>query len=275
MNLSGLSFDALPTISLPFRFFITSAIFAILAGIFVLIAGEGLLSSRWHPKMLALTHLVVLGIISMMMVGAILQIMPVVGGTGIPQVNFVAKSTHALLIIGTLLLVVSFIFPMVWLKWLSIMFLATAFGILLFSLAVALSKKLSQGATIVAIRFAVFALLLTVILGILIQTAKTGALFFFADKSFTNLHAIMGTAGWMGLLIVGVSFQVIPMFHVTPNFPKQLTKILPWGILFILMFLFVAVLIDRSFNYSAAKTNTYVLIAMLALIFSYFSMQRV
>ena len=253
MNLSGLSFDALPTISLPFRFFITSAIFAILAGIFVLIAGEGLLSSRWQPTMLALTHLVVLGIISMMMVGAILQIMPVVGGTGIPQVNFVAKSTHALLIIGTLLLVVSFIFPMVWLKWLSIMFLATAFGILLFSLAVALSKKLSQGATIVAIRFAVFALLLTVILGILIQTAKTGALFFFADKSFTNLHAIMGTAGWMGLLIVGVSFQVIPMFHVTPNFPKQLTKILPWGILFILMFLFVAVLIDRSFNYSAAK----------------------
>ena len=122
MNLSGLSFDASPQINLPFRFFITSAILAILAGIFVLIAGEGLWSYRWHPQMLVLTHLVVLGIISMVMVGAILQIMGVVGGTVIPQVNFVAKSTHALLTIGTLLLVVSFIFPMVWLKWLSIMF---------------------------------------------------------------------------------------------------------------------------------------------------------
>ena len=88
---------------------------------------------------------------------------------------------------------------------------------------------MSQGATIVAIRFAVFALLLTVILGILIQTAKTGALFFFADKSFTNLHAIMGTAGWMGLLIVGVSFQVIPMFHVTPNFSKAANQNITLG----------------------------------------------
>jgi hypothetical protein len=40
------------------------------------------------------------------------------------------------------------------------------------------------------------------------------------------VHAAWGFAGWMLLLIMGVSFQVVPMFHVTPAFPPRLARLI-------------------------------------------------
>lgn len=37
----------------------------------------------------------------------------------------------------------------------------------------------------------------------------------------TRFHFSLGGLGWIGLLIVGVSLQVLPMFYVAPTFPKM------------------------------------------------------
>jgi hypothetical protein len=50
-------------------------------------------------------------------------------------------------------------------------------------------------------------------------------------------HLRFGLLGWVLLLIMGVSYQVIPMFHVTPNYPKTLTRLLPAGIFVALLLL--------------------------------------
>lgn len=42
---------------------------------------------RWSPATLALTHLITLGYLAMIMLGALLQILPVVLGVPVPQVR--------------------------------------------------------------------------------------------------------------------------------------------------------------------------------------------
>src|SRR5262249_9292716 len=48
--------------------------------------------------------------------------------------------------------------------------------------------------------------------------------------SMTDLHARWAGAGWVGLLIIGVSLQVIPMFQATALFPHWLARGLPWAL---------------------------------------------
>ncbi|MDO8305560.1 MAG: hypothetical protein Q7T06_07195, partial [Herminiimonas sp.] len=52
----------------------------------------------------------------------------------------------------------------------------------------------------------------------------------------TDLHVLWGLAGWVGLLTIGIAFQVVPMFQVTPLYPIDITRVLT-GALFMLLIL--------------------------------------
>ena len=41
------------------------------------------------------------------------------------------------------------------------------------------------------------------------------------------MHMLWGLIGWTYLLVMGVSFQIIPMFYVTRNYPEWLCRFLP------------------------------------------------
>lgn len=246
MNIKGLSFNALPPIDLPFRFFLSAPIFIILCAVLIFFSGETLWISRWQPSMLALTHGFTLGFITMVMMGALLQMLPVIGGIGIAKPRLIVLLSHSALVVGTLCLMVNFIFPSAVLMWLTLFSLPLGIGIYIAALAWALVKKLSQGDSIVGIRLAILSLFLTLLLSIIllgqslqIQVGSSLISSMFEGKSLTNSHAIFGLSGWGSLLIISVSFQVIPMFHVAPNFPKNISRYLPSGLFFILMFAIV------------------------------------
>ena len=40
-------------------------------------------------------------------------------------------------------------------------------------------------------------------------------------------HYSFGLYGWIALLIISISFQVIEMFYVTPSYPKLVSKFMP------------------------------------------------
>jgi len=51
---------------------------------------------------------------------------------------------------------------------------------------------------------------------------------YFPDfRSWTNIHLLWGIIGWAFLLVMAVSFQIIPMFYVTPDYPKWVSHFLP------------------------------------------------
>ncbi|KGJ98512.1 hypothetical protein [Thalassotalea sp. ND16A] len=238
MNLSGLNFSSLPAISIVYRFFICAVLFALVAAFLLAFSGPEVWQSRWHPHMLAITHCFTLGFITTVMMGAMLQILPVIGGIGIPKVKLVANTFLVLHVVGTACLIAGFISPLATLKVAAMIFLAMGFGVYLIALGWVLAKKLSQGSSIFAIRFAVLALLVTLVLGLLMLARNLGWQIIPFDKFITDLHAIWGIAGWIGLLLIAVSFQIIPMFHVAPEFNASIRRYLPMLILGLLLVLF-------------------------------------
>ena len=86
-----LSFDQAPPFAAPFRFFLTAPFFALFAGVLLAVLGPEAFSSRWTPGALALTHLLAIGFLLQVMLGAMIQILPVVAGANLFHPLVVAR----------------------------------------------------------------------------------------------------------------------------------------------------------------------------------------
>lgn len=232
----SLSFDQAPPLTIPLRYFLSAPLFSLAAAVLLLFHGTDALASRWSPFTLALTHLLTLGFLAMAMIGALLQILPVVAGVLIPWPDRTARGVHVLLTCGTTLLAAAFWWSQPVLFEVALLLLGGAFGWLLAACAIGfwLARRVVPTATVSAIRMAVCALLIAVTLGATLAGAFAWRLEL-PLMLLTELHVAWGLLGWVGLLIVGVAFQVIPMFQVTPHYPRPLARWLPLALFLLLM----------------------------------------
>jgi hypothetical protein len=222
LNTAGLSLDQAPPIRVPFAFFLAAPPFLVLAAALLLWHGEGVLLSRWSPSALALTHLVVLGFLTQVMCGALFQMLPVLAGARVPGATRLAPLIQGLLLTGTLALTAGFLWGGAF--WLLLGGGALVLGLLVFMTAAGFALLRAPGVarTARAMRLALLALFMTVLFGGLLLGALLGMrLEGFAY--WVDLHLAWGLLGWVGMLILGVGYQVVPMFHVTPAYPKWLT----------------------------------------------------
>ncbi|WP_317917561.1 hypothetical protein [Vibrio sp. MACH09] len=216
--MTGLNFDAIPELHVPLRFYLTAPLFAILASLLFIDQGSTIWLSRWLPASLAITHLFALGVMAMVMIGSLYQVMPVLCGAPIPTSKWSLLLIHAGLTAGTLLLCAGF------LGWISLMasfvVLAMSLGYFIVSILWVLIRNASGQQTRTPILMAVSALALLLVVGLLLLSSYLWGFQPTVGKSLTHLHASLGLFGWVLLLMMAVSFQVIPMFHVTPVFPR-------------------------------------------------------
>ena len=219
MRMTGLNFEAIPAISSPIRFYLTAPVFALLAAILFAMHGESLWLSRWMPVTLAVTHLIALGVMAMIMIGSLFQVMPVLCGAAIPISGWRLHLFHATLVAGVLTLAAAF------LGWLSFLLPFVLLGLSLgyFSLTLAwlLITQAKGEQTRLPILLAILALVALVLIGLVLLSGYLWGFIPAAGKVLTNLHAGIGSFGWIMLLVMAVSFQVIPMFHVTPSVSKR------------------------------------------------------
>ena len=223
MQTTGLSFDQAPPISVPFRFFLTVPLFIVAASALLLWAGPSALLERHNPVTLAIVHLFTLGVLSMTMCGALMQLLPVVAGVSIGKPRLVATLVHLNLCAGGLLLATGFLQGGGSAFLAASIFLGAGFGTFFVAVSAGLWRVAMRNATTLAITLAVLALLFTVVLGICLALLRGGlAMDFYAP--FAVLHPFWGLAGWVGLLLIGVAYQVVPMFQLTPNYPATMTR---------------------------------------------------
>ncbi|TFW01798.1 permease [Oxalobacteraceae bacterium OM1] len=224
----ALSFDASPPLRAPMRFFLTAPVFGIAGGLLLTWQGADAFASRWMPSTLALTHLLVLGFLAMTMIGALLQMLPVVAGVTVPRVAGVGCWVWIGTTAGTVLLASAFLMSAPLLFQLATVTLALAFAGLLAAVVRGLLQAAPQAAaaTVNGMRLALLSLAATLVLGVTL-----GSYFGWNANvpvaRLVNFHAAWGLLGWVGILIVGVGFQVIPMFQATPVYPRHMTRWLP------------------------------------------------
>lgn len=225
----ALAFDNTPALRVPLPFFLNVPIFALLAGVLVLWAGPQAFASHWGAATLALTHLFTLGILGSAMLGALMQILPVACNVPFPQATRVSMVVHALLSTGTLCLVAGFLWMQPWAFLAAALLLGAALAAFIGAASLALWRHRGQvykGAReiLIPVRLALACLALTAALGVsLAATLGHGQ----GLPGLISWHALWGLAGWAGLLLVGMSFQLIPIFQVTEIYPKALTRWLP------------------------------------------------
>ena len=217
-----LSFEQAPPISAPWRFFLTAPLFGVLAGLTLAWQGGEALTARWTPATLALTHLLTVGFMLQAMLGALLQFVPVAAGGNVWRPGVIATLVHPLLSAGALVLAAAFLRSTPVLFTLAAALLVPAILLFVLILGHALWRTPADGETLPALRLAVAALGVTVLLGGYLAISDGRH-----DKQLTDLHAWWGLGGWAFVLLAGVSWTVVPMFQLTPPYPQRLMRSLP------------------------------------------------
>lgn len=219
MNTAGLSLDNVPEFRVPMGFFLTAPWFGILAALLLLFYPE-IISSRWHPAMLATVHLLTLGFGAMIMVGAMIQVLPVISSQTVPAAAALAPWIRGGLAAGTLFLALGFLYMQDILFYMALTMLGGALLMFLGAVGIALVRIRKGGDSVFCLRLAALCLLITVAFGVLQLSTYLELRWIGYSFECTDHHALLGLLGWGMLLIMGVSFQVIPMFHVAPAFPR-------------------------------------------------------
>lgn len=218
--MAHLSLDQTPPLSVPAPYLLIAPWFAAAAGIWLALAPEGF-AGRWFPAALGATHLLTLGFMGMTMLGAFQQLLPVLLGAPLPRPRTVAAAVFLPLAAGTVLLAAGLgsgqTAP-----------LHGAMGLLSIALAGflpvagrALLRAPVIAGTSLAMRFALVALGVTVVLGLYLAAGHAGL---GISRALTDVHVTWGFVGWIGLLVAGVAYQVVPMFQITPDYPPALMR---------------------------------------------------
>ena len=213
-----LSHDQSPQFGVPFRFFLTAPLFGILAGVVLLWGGPDSVASRWTPAVLAITHLITAGFMLQVMLGAMLQIMPVLLGANLRHPLRVARSVHLSITLGALFLALAFLsFAPLYFKLAALLF-GLGVGYFVVAAARALYGIPATSPTLGGLRLALFGLCVTLGLGLWM----TGALGWSLDVPLlllADIHLAWGFVVWTTVLLAAVAYVVVPMFQLTPAYP--------------------------------------------------------
>ncbi len=229
MKTGGLSLDQAPPLSIPASFFLTIPVGILFAGYFMFTTIAASLGSPWTAQSLALAHTGTLGVLAMGMVGALYQMTPVVAGTPVPFARL-AHLVHALLLAG----LGGFLWRLaggpVHAMTLAIFCFAIAFVVFLLPLGWALLHPATRNETVQGMRLAVLSLATVTVVGLVMARGFSGGMFPQERMLWVQVHLSLALLGWVGGLVMAVSWQVIPMFYLAPAINKP-TKYWLFGML--------------------------------------------
>jgi hypothetical protein len=261
---SGLSLDQAPPIKVVFRFFLTGALWGVVGGILLWIWGDSPLDIH-SPQALALTHIFTLGIMLSFMIGALFQMLPVLAGISLVEPVKLSTRSHWLTLVGTILLIVSFFHPETEISLLS--------ALILFSAILPASNRMfrrlvdldghsdsSRGMTL-----AVFGLILTVSLGVVLLSMRGGIVDSGTYIPIRDAHIGFGIFGWISLLVISVSLQVVEMFYVAPSYPDSVSRYLVPSIICILLISFLSIWFSDTLH-RVLFVPVYLLVALYAIV---------
>lgn len=203
--------DRLLPPSIPFRFFAAAVVFHALAWLVLLLGARELPGfSGGAGLILAALHLLTLGVLAMTAIGASYQLLPVVTHNSLAHTG-AAKASFWFLVTGIPVLAAG-------MAWSLPLALDTggglvSVGLLVFAALTADSLRRAGSLPVVAAHgwAALVALIALIAAGLyLIANFETG---FLSDpQALARIHMVLAVFGFMGLLVVGFSQILVPMF---------------------------------------------------------------
>lgn len=224
----GLRTDQAPPLWIPMSFFATAPVALVAAGTWLAVQGGVPFLQSWLPQSIAAVHLGTIGLLAAVMFGALYQMVPVVAGAPVPAIR-VAHAVHAALIVGLIGLVAGIATGDRTAT--GVGFAALTFAVigLLMPVAIALARAPVRTVTVTGIRWAVIALAILAFLGLRLAWGHATGALPAARTEWLTTHVAVALIGWVGGLITSVSWQVVPMFYLTPAFPPWTQRLTVWA----------------------------------------------
>ena len=222
--MSVLNSNNAPDVSVVKPHFIFGSMALLILSVMIILADNELLEAYFNSKILAITHMAVLGWASMIVFGALYQLIPVVFETSLYSEKL-AKFTFWIFGFSILFLTYTF--------WVGAFFslliyasLLTFSALLLFIINVVLSYKNSKKKNISSkfVITAIFWLAATEFVGTLIAFNFRYNFLEEIHLHYLKIHATIGLLGWFLLLIIGVGSTLIPMFLVSHQLNENKLK---------------------------------------------------
>lgn len=204
--------------------YVCGAFFFVVLCFLVLFSSDAFIGHYFHPKLLAITHIAALGWGTMMILGALYQLLPVILEAPLFS-ETLAKITFITFTLGVICLAWAF-----WNFYVGIqiqvaaILLLLSFSFLLVNIVLTVQKAPKWTTEADFIVTSTVWLLLTGLLGALMAFNFTYPILNKSHLLFLKIHAHMGIAGWFITLIMGIGSKLIPMFLLSHNLnTKKLT----------------------------------------------------
>ena len=239
-NQNGLSLDQAPPLSVVFRFFFLGSLFGILAGVLLFFYQTEIFDASTTAA-ITFTHLLTLGVMLSFMFAALFQMLPVIAGITLTSP---VKRANLLLYpfaLGTVSLLLGFNFSQYsWLYTLSAFLLGGSLLGSIIPMLINLLRIKDHSNSSKSMSAALLALAIVVLLALYLLASLGGYVDGIYYTEVKTAHYSFGLFGWIALLIISISFQVIEMFYVTPSYPQSVSKHLPLTILSLIILTTVA-----------------------------------
>ncbi|MEN8250537.1 MAG: hypothetical protein ABFS32_16510 [Bacteroidota bacterium] len=215
--MDGLQTANAPSSKIVIPHFIAGGVAFLVVAVLLVISNPELLTAYYHNKLIAITHIAVLGWASMIAFGALYQLIPVVYGTSLYSEKL-AVITFFLFLLSVILLSYSF-----WIgSYAELLFytsLLMFFSLLLFIINLHLTYRKTNKPNIQSkfINSGIYWLAATELLGTIVALNFRYNFLSESHLHYLKIHAHLGLIGWFLLLIIGASSILIPMFMVSHN----------------------------------------------------------
>ena len=260
---ADLSLQQSPPFSVPAIFLVSAPFFGLTAALIMFWYGPEMIAHRWTPGLLAVTHFLTLGFLAMSMLGAMMQLMPVLMGVVIPHAVFFSRLIHLPLFLGNACLGLAWLSNIKTFFIIAMILLGFSFSIFILIATERLLRSKNRHVTRSMMMLALLALSITVGLGLYLAMGYTWQSFPLA-RHLTDLHLSWGLLAWVGLLIMAIAYQVIPMFQITDEYPAIHQRWMGW-LLFISI---ICLSLAYGWQSEILKTISTSILSLCFLIFS-------
>jgi len=220
---TGLSTKNAPSASVVLPHYIYGAIAFLVISIMMYFSATNLTNMYIGPNILGLAHMTVLGWITMIIFGALYQLIPVVMEVKLHSENM-SYFSFASLAIGNIVLVSGF-----WQTYTSPTLFSLIGGILVFLAIIVFSinviktaikspVKTTENNFIIA---SVVWLLITVFIGLFVLFNNAHHFVSISPIDILKVHAASGLIGWFMMLVIGVASTLLPMFFIVHDLNKK------------------------------------------------------
>lgn len=232
---NGLSLDQAPPLSVVLRFFFLGSLFGIAAGVLIFLYQTEIFDAS-STAALTLTHVLTLGVMLSFMFASLFQMLPVISGV---KLTSPIKRANLLLYpftLGVITLLLGFNFSTIdWFFPLSGLLLGGSLFAVIIPMLLKLFNIENHSASSKGMSAALLFLGFLVLFALYLLAALSG---YIEGSYYTQVkmaHYSFGLFGWIAVLIISISFQVIEMFYVTPAYPELISRYVPWGLFSLLL----------------------------------------